>query len=199
MVDKTQVARVQRMAAIVAENEPLAGRNLYRAEVVFIPIFFIRSVDAVGAKTRREDMALAGQPVVVYISVFQTDVNDVRVVRDRVGKSRVVGDITAVASIHLEDVCKVKALIKIGAVHKERSIPDLYEVARQAAEAVGKPGRPPIGGRCTEKDQAGPPNFPKTGGKRKPAAKVARSIKARQKKCDKNGFQWGLKVRWVLA
>ena len=71
MIDKTEVARINGVAAIVAEEEPLAGRNFDRAEIVFIPILFIHAEDAVSAQAGGQQVLLAGQLMLPDILVCE--------------------------------------------------------------------------------------------------------------------------------
>jgi hypothetical protein len=162
------------MAAIVAEEEPLAGGNSDRPEIVLIPILFINAEDAVGAQTGRQQALLAGQLMFPNIFIGERKINDLRVGGYRIGKPRVVPDGAAVIAVHLEDMHRIEVFVCIDAIDKEDPLPDLEHVARQAAKTMDEPGGAAVGWRRPEADEAKSPRLLEAGGEQEAAAGPAR-------------------------
>jgi hypothetical protein len=101
------------MAAIVAEDEPPAGRNLDGAEVIFIPILFVDFVDAFATEAGRQQVPVAGQVFFPDVFFVEGDINDIVVGRNGICFFGIVGDGAGIFPVYLENVDKVKILINV--------------------------------------------------------------------------------------
>jgi hypothetical protein len=117
------------MAAIVAEEEPLAGGDFDGAKIVLIPILFVDAENAIGAQAGRQQVLFAGQLMFPNILVREREINSLGIGGNRVGKARVMPDGTAIAAVHLEDMRRIEVFVGIGAIYIENPLSDLERVA----------------------------------------------------------------------
>jgi hypothetical protein len=110
------MARIDGMAAIVAEDEPLTGWDPDGAEVILIPILSIGFVNAVAAEAGRQEVSVAGQLVFPDVFVVEGDINDIVVWRNGIRPFGVVDDGAAMFPVYLIDVDQVKVFVRVGIV-----------------------------------------------------------------------------------
>ena len=170
LIDKTEVARIEGVAAIVPEKKPLAGGNFDGPEIVLIPILFIDAENAIAAQAWRQQVLLTGQLMLPNIVIRQREINGLGIGGYRIREPGVVPDDVAVAAIHLEDMHRIEIFICIDAVDIEDPLPDLEHVTRQAAEAMDEPGGTAVGWWRTEADEAKSSRFPEAGGENQASA-----------------------------
>jgi hypothetical protein len=157
------VARVNGIAAVVAEDEPLTARDLDGSEVILIPILFVDFIDSFAAKAGRQQVAFAGQVVFADIFVVERNINNIVVWWNGICFFAVVNDGARIFPVHLENVDKIEIVVDVGIVDIKNALSDLEDVAGKAAEALDQPGRAFIGWGRAETNKAKASGFPKAG------------------------------------
>jgi hypothetical protein len=86
---------------------------------------------------------------------------------------------------------QIETLINVCMVDIKNALPDLDDVAGQAAEAAGEAGGAFIGWGRAEANKAEAFGLPKAGSEQEFASQPGWGVETRQEGCDKKGFQSG--------
>lgn len=89
-------------------------------------------------------MPLARKAVILYISVFQGDVQDIGIWGDRVGQRRIIPEPGCILAVDLINMHQLKPEVGIFFVYIQDAVPDLEDITGHSAKPVCKKSNPPF-------------------------------------------------------